>query len=400
VITLVAAFVVVVVCAALMIRSVLRRKLHLWLPSYVARRLHPARVPDGVTIDVLFCLADHYEPGWNHVDRETERARVKGWPEKYPRLARDFADADGRPPQHTWFYPPHYYRREHFEAIVGLCRAGYGEIEMHLHHNRLKPFPDTSATLRAKILACLDTYSAFGAFDTKERGARVRRFAFIHGDWALDNSRPDVCGVNDEITILRDTGCYADFTFPAYMMDSQPGVANTIFYATDDPLRPSSHRSGVEIHVGGTAQGDLLIIQGPFGIRWARRGWCPLPKVDDGEISASNLPTPDRVDFWVRTGVHVRGRREWVVVKAFTHGADLREQEVVLGDAIRRMHEHLRRAYNDGTRYRLHYVSARELYNIVKAAEAGCAGNAGLYRDYLLEPYVYRVPPIEGEEQL
>ena len=42
-------------------------------------------------------------------------------------------------------------------------------------------------------------------------------FGFIHGNWALDNSRPDgkYCGLNNEITLLRDLGCYADFTMPS-----------------------------------------------------------------------------------------------------------------------------------------------------------------------------------------
>ena len=34
----------------------------------------------------------------------------------------------------------------------------------------------------------------------------------------------------------------------------------------------------------------------------------------------------------------------------------------------------------------LHYVSAREAYNIVKAAEAGMQGNPGDYRDFHLPP--------------
>jgi hypothetical protein len=35
-------------------------------------------------------------------------------------------------------------------------------------------------------------------------------------------------------------------------------------------------------------------------------------------------------------------------------------------------------------RYRLHYVTAREMANIVRAAEEGKAGNAGDYRDFSL----------------
>ena len=46
--------------------------------------------------------------------------------------------------------------------------------------------------------------------------------------------------------------------------------------------------------------------------------------------------------------------------------------------------------YNDGTAWKLHYVSAREMYNIAKAAEAGETGEPGLYRDYVIARPGYR----------
>ncbi len=46
------------------------------------------------------------------------------------------------------------------------------------------------------------------------------------------------------------------------------------------------------------------------------------------------------------------------------------------------MHDHLERVYNDGSNYVLHYVTAREMYNIIKAAEAGRSGNPREYRDF------------------
>ena len=49
-------------------------------------------------------------------------------------------------------------------------------------------------------------------------------------------------------------------------------------------------------------------------------------------------------------------------------------------------HNHLEQTYNDGKRYVLHYVTAREVYNIIKAAEAGMTGNPHDYRDYELPP--------------
>ena len=38
------------------------------------------------------------------------------------------------------------------------------------------------------------------------------RFGFIHGNWCLDNSRADGrwCGLNNELILLRELGCYAD----------------------------------------------------------------------------------------------------------------------------------------------------------------------------------------------
>jgi hypothetical protein len=50
------------------------------------------------------------------------------------------------------------------------------------------------------------------------------------------------------------------------------------------------------------------------------------------------------------------------------------------------MFTHLERRYNDGERHVLHYVNSRELYNIVRAAEDGHAGDPGRYRDYVLAP--------------
>jgi len=43
--------------------------------------------------------------------------------------------------------------------------------------------------------------------------------------------------------------------------------------------------------------------------------------------------------------------------------------------------------YNDGQNYVLHYVTAREAYNIVKAAEYGLEGNPNQFRDFIIQPY-------------
>ena len=53
------------------------------------------------------------------------------------------------------------------------------------------------------------------------------------------------------------------------------------------------------------------------------------------------------------------------------------------------MFSYFEEEYNDMQKYFLHYVSAREMYNIVKAAECGEEGNPNRYRDYIIPRYSY-----------
>ena len=192
------------------------------------------------------------------------------------------------------------------------------------------------------------------------RSARLARwpdsgrpaFGFIHGNWALDNSRLEngrnFCGVNDEITVLAQEGCYADFTFPALAHMAQPRQANSIFYATDDPDRPKSYDRGEEVRAGGQPSGDLMIVQGPLCIR-RKRGRC-LPSPEDGDVTGTNPATPERVDAWVRTAIHLPGRPEWIFVKVHTHGAADRNLEGLLAGGFEALFADLEQRYNDGRR--------------------------------------------------
>lgn len=350
------------------------KNLHIWLPSYVIRCLQkPFRRPRR-PVHILFCFVDHYEPMWGGADRMAEEARVAAWVERYPVVTRGHRDHDGIPPRHTFFYPEEEYRPEHLEALAGLCQQGLGEVEIHLHHDN-----DTGPALR-KSLETFKTRLIQHGHLAKDRTTGDRRYGFIHGNWALDNSHPEGrwCGVNDEITILKETGCYGDFTLPSSPGEAQTKKINSIYYAVDDPARPNSHNTGLDVRVGGRASGDLMIIQGPLMLNWRRR------KIENGEIEHHNPPTPERVQLWVEEAVHVRGRPEWVVVKVHTHGTVEANMDILLGPRFEEFLSHLEGRYNDGKDYILHYVTARELYNIIKAAEDGKMGDPGLYRGYRL----------------
>jgi len=359
-----------------------KKQLHIWILSYIKSLIRKAPgIESSRPIHILFCLADHFEPYWNAADEETARRRVALWADNYPKLASRFLDADGKNPQHTFFYPSEEYRPEHLEKLALLCKKGFGEVEVHLHHDR-----DTSEGFRNNISAFIQELRTRHGLLPSRRGDGSIRYAFIHGNWALDNSRKDGrwCGVNNELQILRETGCYADLTLPSAPSDTQTAKINSIYYATDDPSRPKSHNTGHDVRVGGKDVGDLLMIQGPLTLNWRRRSSGIFPRIENGEIAWDNPPTAERVDMWVKQHIHVKGRPDWVFIKVHTHGAQEKNQIVLLGEHIEDMHRHLNDRYNDRKRYFLHYVTAREMYNIIKAAEAGKEGTPGEYRDYLL----------------
>ena len=366
---------------ALLLWSLLRsRNMQTWIVSHL--RYRAPRVADR-PVHVMFCFVDHFEPGWRGADMETQRRRVDRWCTDYRALASRHRDSDGRPPQHSFFYPEEEYAPEHLDKLAELCADGYGEIEVHLHHDN-----DTEANFRKTLSGfCTVLNDRHGALPRDPDSGELR-FAFIHGNWCLDNSRPDGrwCGIDNEISLLRELGCYADFTLPSAPSDTQTRTINSIYYATDDPTRPKSHDRGVPARVGGRPEGDLLLIQGPLGLNWKDRRFGIIPRIENADVRGGQPPTQQRVDAWVRTGVHVQGRPEWVFVKIHTHGTQEADMDTLLGPKMDAMHAYLEATYNDGSHFVLHYVSAREAYNIAKAAEAGCEGNPGDYRDFLLPP--------------
>ena len=334
---------------------------------------------------ILFCFVDHFEPFHGGVDFKTAKQRVQAWVKGYPAMAEKHCDADGKPPQHTWFYPPHL-NHIFLKDLVGLCNSNYGEIEMHLHHNHMRPFPDTSETLRAKIKKCINDYSEYGIFCLPDG---TKRFAFIHGDWSLDNSLGDkICGVNNEIQILKECGCYADFTFPS-QGKAQPAMVNMFYYAKDNPKRPKSYTWGKPVRVGGQPWGDLMMIPGIIGFRWRSRTHRFKPSIEASNIDKSDYPFPERTDYWVKNAVIVKGQANWLFIKLHTHGCREVDYDYLFGSGADKMYKYLETKYSDQKDYFLHYVTAREMYNIVKAAEAGKQGNPGDYRNFEIPKYRY-----------
>lgn len=348
-----------------------------WIGGYARWRLtKPASSPIRPR-HLLFAVCDHWEPAWSNATRAAGDARVRAWAEGYPRLAADFRDADGRPPRHSFFFPGEQYQPEWLDALAELGRGGFGEVELHLHHDG-----DTAERLRADLDRYLEIFVRHGHLTRV--GGRPR-YAFIHGNWCLANARADgrYCGVDDELPLLFDSGCYADFTFPACPDESQPNIVNQIYWPVGDLARRRAYEQGVRARVGTVMHDRILLITGPLAVG-PRTGH--IVGLEYGALQAANPPTPDRVASWVEQEIHVEGRPEWIFVKVYTHGAPEAQAAAYLGDGGRALHRELTTRYNDREQWKLHYVTAREMYNVVRAALDGKSGDPGEFRDYVLPP--------------
>jgi hypothetical protein len=357
------------------------KNLHTWIGEYLQqslKRLSKPR-PHLDNIHVMFCVTDHYEPYVLKVNDAIAKERVLKWVNKLPLLARRHTDSYGNNYRHNFFYPAEEYRPELLGYLADLCRAGFGETEIHLHHDN-----DTPDNLQTTLLDFKDTLSNKHELLSKEKQGGEIKFGFIHGNWALDNSHPSGkhCGVNCELKILDETGCYADFTMPSAPDITQTNKINSIYYAVDDPDHPKSHNDGYNVRIGGTKNGNLLLVQGPLTLDWNARKRGIFPGIENGELGGGRPPTLYRFKLWLQQQITVAGKPDWLFIKVHTHGALEKNAAVLLGKEMDNFLTSLKLFFSSSNNLHLHYVSAREMYNIIKAAEAGESGDPEEYRNY------------------
>ena len=369
---------VIIIFLLIIIYIYYNKKMNYWLPSYITWKLtdKTSGININKPIEIMFMIVDHFEP--------TKQSNVYPWIEKYPPIAQNYVDKDGEHPKYCWFFPIEQQNDEFVKEISKLCKLGIGEIQMHLHHKN-----DNSSTLVNKIKDGINRYSKFGAFITINDDIH---FGFIHGNWSLDNAIKNgdrnYCGVDNELTILKSLGCFADFTFPATGTPAQPNKINSIYYAIDNPKLSKSYNNGIDVKNGYIYNNGLMIIQGPLTIDWHAIFSRGYPAIENGNLQLSQPPDNHRIDLWVNAGIHIKYKPNWIFIKIYTHGASPNNWHMLLENGeLEKIFLYLTNNYNDGVRYNLHYVTAREAYNIIKAAEAGLTGDPNIYRNYIIKPY-------------
>jgi hypothetical protein len=355
------------------------------LPGYAWQRL--TRHRPGDRVHLIIALADHFEPsivplnGQLRAPYDEQERRVSFWCQEYPRLADPWRDNDGRPFVHTYFYPAEQYDRGLIQRLMDHSDAGWGEIEIHLHHGI--PVADTAENTRHQLIEFRDKLALDHACLSYLDGSGSPMYAFVHGNFALANSaRGSFCGVDDEMQVLADTGCYADLTLPtAPFHPAQIAKINSLYECALSLNQAAPHRRGYDLKHGRRPKVFPLMIQGPlmlrFGLSSRKIG------IENGAITKQNPLSIARLRMWKRAAICVGGRPDWLFIKLHCHSMDQTQQDVVLGVPMRDFLRELVEGANERSEV-LHFVTAREMANIALAACDGRDGNPGTYRDYRL----------------
>lgn len=357
------------------------RNYYIFLPDYLRWTFTPAS--STVETKHLFVLfTDHFEP-----DMSVERTQQ--WLSRYEAMAAHHRDSDGRVPQHTWFYPGEQYQPQVLDALGGAVKAGFGEVELHYHHTN-----DTEATLRDKLQRAVEKFQRHGFLKTVDGQTR---YAFIHGNFGLDNSMgAEFCGVDDELRVLHETGAFVDYTLPAIYTTAQPRLVNQIYAAKEDSHAKSYDRRLPLEALNTPGLADLMVFEGPLVFAPSTRIRRLFLDLDNGDVHHTMLASGDRIPRWLRANVHVPGHEDWVFIKLFGHGVSSPgDVDAVTGPGYDEMLSRFERDYNDGKRYVLHYITAREAYNLVMAAVDGHSGDPRPYYDYRVKRY--QADPVDDE---
>ncbi|MGA2859878.1 MAG: hypothetical protein ABSE40_23670 [Candidatus Sulfotelmatobacter sp.] len=281
------------------------------------------------------------------------------------------------------------------EMLAEHCHAGWGEIEIHLHHGI--PHPDTAENARHLLTDFRDRLVFRHRCLAAEESSSQPRYCFVHGNFALANSAEGrFCGVDSEIKILAETGCYADFTLPTSILHPAQTAKINSLYECGLPLEQAApHKTGIDLSVGRAPRIFPLIVQGPLLPDFGRSRRAFRPVFETAAITQPNPMSLHRLALWKRARIHVAGRPDWLFIKLHCHSMDPTQKDAVVGNPFRKFLEQLVGGAEERQEI-LHFVTAREMANIILAACDGKDGNPGQYRDYRFK--LFRDLPAAAEK--
>lgn len=344
---------------------------------------------------LIFIVANHFEPGLG----ETALRRLEKWCELARTTGDAIRDSDGTPFRHTNFFPAEQYERPLLNVLSDLQADGYGEVEIHLHHG--VEHPDTAENTRLQLETFRDILAEDHKCLAKAPGDAQPKYGFVHGNWALANSAGGrYCGVDSEMQILADTGCYADFTLPSVPFQSQVPRINAIYECAHSLVEARPHRSGRNLSVGDQLSSPV-IFNGPLVFDWTRRvRGLPVPRIEDGALAQNYPLSMNRLTNWRGARIGVKERPEWIFIKLYSHGFFDWDQDLMIGEQMKRFMNEVQEHGDRSEEYKVHFASAREAFNMVAAAVDGKRGAPGEYRDYRLRQIMHANTMRTGKEKV
>lgn len=166
-----------------------------------------------------------------------------------------------------------------------------------------------------------------------EEGDAQPKYAFIHGNLTLANcANGFACGIDNEMQLLADTGCYVDMTYlTAVFHPAQIGMINSIYECALPLNDRAPQRLGQELKVGSPVTRFPFLIQGPWMMdfdRSARSGWG---RIENAALTGPNPSSLRRLGLWKNARVAVGGRPDWLFIKLHTHGMAPADMDTMLG---------------------------------------------------------------------
>ena len=115
--------------------------------------------------------------------------------------------------------------------------------------------------------------------------------------------------------------------------------------------------------MGGSVEGDLMLIPGPLGFNWyGRRRWL-VPRLETGELASYSPPTAHRARLWLRFAPRISDN---IFIKLFTHGAQERNSQELLGGALDLTLQYFK-AECARQGIQCYFVSAYQMWKVIEA---------------------------------
>ncbi len=250
--------------------------------------------------EVCYFHTDHFEPWSSTIDDDSARAveRMAELARRSPYARhlslfysvfvpyRPAADGpaggdDSRVPGDGIVFCARSQRQEELarEVIRPLVAADTHEMHLHVHHefwtrnsshfdHPVSRWVNASSTPYADHQRLDLHFRLAKEAISRETGMPFERWAFIHGNWALNASDPLICQVTDEMAMIMRHGGFGDFSFPAGRSYCDPKLERPFTCLPIDLARgyddPRSDPRGIDAHTAVMGPDRFFIWSSPI----------------------------------------------------------------------------------------------------------------------------------------